>query len=43
MVTAISELTKIMGMAFLKVANTNDESANGYIENVDLGEDNVDL
>lgn len=32
MVTAISKLTKIMGMAFLKVANTNDESVNGNIE-----------
>ena len=32
MVNAISGSNKVMGMTFMKVANTNDESVNGNIE-----------
>ena len=42
MVTVILELTKVMKMAFLKVANTNDEIANGNTKHVDPDEDSAD-
>ena len=38
MVITTSELTKVMGMAFLRVVNTNGENANGNTENVDPDE-----